>query len=434
MPQGRTRYRKQRGKLLKKSSKKTRRKRMYKGGIEESSLLPPPPLTSQSIILPPSTPAPSKRPRESNAPTKYGIPLPDFERKNIDVRFPQQLKRSILNMQSTDENTNVFNSEEMVKGLGHKDFMNYVFDNVDANLRKTMESLSASEQCRKTIGTCNDCICWICGTPIQASPPPECDHILPIARSILFSGIKTTKKMEKQASSFGENPDSQKIMDYFKLSYAYAHKNCNQKKSDIVLIRWDEPTKSIVYNTKQGCVLSEKITTEVLGKPKESADTKETKEKLYGVYKEKIERLLGPINQEIKHILDLTDGNMDVFWAYTIEIMKTYIAYENLVENERLQGEKLKRARYSIGTTSDIDIERLITEDTSSPTEDTSSPTEDDLRETAVQNLGEYRKQRLKALKSVKEKLMSKFSSVSRASYPPSVVPGLTSGLRRSYV
>lgn len=385
MPRGRTRYRKRRVNLKKKFTRKTRKYKMdQKGGVPETPVKTP----AETPYIPLPQP-----------PTKYGLPIifEELSHQPEHIRFPRQLKTSIMNMENETEN--IFNSEEMVKGLGHKDFMNYVFDtDTDTvNLRDTMESLSPSMQCRNTIGDCNQCTCWICGEkilPIEDSYP-ECDHILPIARSILFSGIKRTKKMEKQSSIIGENADPKKMNDYYKLSYGYAHKSCNTQKSDIVLIKWDKSKKSIVYDEDEGNKLANKI---VIKRPNTNRET------LFGLYRDKINQLIVPINNEIKRILELPYGNMDLYWAYTIEIMKTYVEYEYLVANEKLKGVKLEKARHYIETSNEDYINRLISE----------QPTEDKLRDTAIQNLQNYRSQRLEALKSVKTNLMKSFSTVSK--------------------
>lgn len=384
MPRSRTRYRKQRVKLLKKSSKKTRRKRLMRGG------------NGDSLLPLPSTPAPTKRPIQDvlYAPTKYGVPPTDFDRENIDIRFPQQLNHSIMNMQ---DNNIVFDSEKIVKGLGHKDFMDSIFDNVSEKFRKKMESLSASQQCIKTIGACENCNCWLCGEKISQGQKAECEHILPVARSILFTGIKPTKKIETRRISFGDNPEMEKMEQYYKLSYDYAHKGCNLKKSDTVLIKWDKSNQKIVYDEETGRELATSIKTIV--------ETKKTIKDLCSVYEEKINKLIQPVNEEIHNILNRPYGSMDLYWAYTFEIMKTYVDYEYLVKNEFLQGPKLKRAKTIMENDS---YERLIPENISTEnsisTEDSIS-TEEKILKSAEHSLEDYREQHLKALRSLRENL-----------------------------
>lgn len=368
--QGKT-YRKLRNRSKKSVTTNRRTRKTYKKGGVQSPLPHTPYRGSKNDVNPPLPP-------HANKINQIDL-LQHSEIKN-KIRFPQKLKQTIIN---NSESESIFNSEEMVKGLGHKDYMNYIFDNVDENFRKTMEKLSASQQCKQTIGTCNNCKCWLCEEIITSDGTPECEHILPIARSILFSGIKGTKKQQRGQTLLGTNPQ-QKIMDeYFKLSYDYAHKTCNTIKSDIVLIKWDETTQSIVFDKEESTNLAKKIKERVFPTNPDKVDY------LVNVYEKKINQLTTPINEEIKAILSLEGGTMDLFWAYTLEIMKSYVEYEFIIENQNLRGEQLEQAMYYIQN-QDESNEEVSTEN-------------------LIEKLREYRTQKLEALKSVKKDLKRQF-------------------------
>lgn len=302
---------------------------------ENTSLLSPRILspTNTLIYTPAPPPPPSSPPNEKK---KINIMLEqaqDLLKENnsaFQIRFPSQLKAAVKK-QNTENTDVIFNNEQMVKGLGNKDFMNLLFEDIEnTNFRKVVEKLSASNQCKSVLGPCpKQCICWLCGEEI-IDETPECEHILPISRTILFSGLKSTQKIEKNAINSGQNPN-EVIKEYHKLSYDYAHPACNRTKSDTVLIQWDNDTNRIIFDVGAARTLARKI----LGD--KAQDTQDPQvANLVGKYRDKMNALIEPINLEIESVLKLDGATMDLYWAYTLNIMKYYVLYEYLLENGKI--------------------------------------------------------------------------------------------------
>ena len=106
-------------------------------------------------------------------------------------------------------------------------------ENIPTNkYRNFYEPSTPTTQCNNIIGEfVNGTPCYICGLPIVRQRNdgdglgPECEHLLPIAQAILFLGLYGAKYTPEQVFY---NP---KILN---LEYAWAHRTCNQVKSDNV--------------------------------------------------------------------------------------------------------------------------------------------------------------------------------------------------------
>ena len=118
-----------------------------------------------------------------------------------------------------------------------------------SSIRGVYETSTPTTQCNNTIGKfVNGTECYICGMPIVQQNlslgvnglNPECEHILPIAQAILFLGLYGDK-FNKNRLFY--NPDQ------FKLEYAWAHRTCNQIKSDESYIKYNDTTKKFAVDT-----------------------------------------------------------------------------------------------------------------------------------------------------------------------------------------
>lgn len=118
-----------------------------------------------------------------------------------------------------------------------------------SSIRGIYETSTPTTQCNNTIGKfVNGIECYICGMPIVQQNlslginglNPECEHILPIAQAILFLGLYGDK-FNKNRLFY--NPDQ------FKLEYAWAHRTCNQIKSDESYIKYNDTTKKFAVDT-----------------------------------------------------------------------------------------------------------------------------------------------------------------------------------------
>jgi hypothetical protein len=110
-------------------------------------------------------------------------------------------------------------------------------------IRKTWEVSSPTTQCNRLIGPFIDGTeCYICGMAIEGTPPnpdrnnnndsdsesknglnPECEHILPIAEAIIYLGLESPQ-FTNNLWYLGK--------DKLRQEYAWAHRACNQIKSD----------------------------------------------------------------------------------------------------------------------------------------------------------------------------------------------------------
>ena len=114
------------------------------------------------------------------------------------------------------------------------------------NARKWWERSSAQTQCANAIGNLNqqqDPKCYICGFPIiQGEPTAECEHILPVYKAAMYLTLYNDhykKIMEKGNDNFKSlTPEEKKIFTEISMEYAWAHKCCNQKKSDNDFIKY----------------------------------------------------------------------------------------------------------------------------------------------------------------------------------------------------
>lgn len=123
-------------------------------------------------------------------------------------------------------------------------------ENIPANkYRNFYESSTPTTQCNNIIKPFeNNIPCYICGLPIFKQGEdgdglgPECEHILPIAQAILFLGVYGAKYKPDQIFY---NPE---ILHF---EYAWAHRTCNQVKSDKVYTTYNpinEPSKRFGVN------------------------------------------------------------------------------------------------------------------------------------------------------------------------------------------
>lgn len=118
-----------------------------------------------------------------------------------------------------------------------------------SEIRGIYETSTPTTQCNNTIGKfVNGVECYICGMAIIQQDlrlgvnglNPECEHILPIAQAVLFLGLYGDKFKEGRLFY---NPTQ------FKLEYAWAHRTCNQIKSDESYIKYNQSARQFVVDT-----------------------------------------------------------------------------------------------------------------------------------------------------------------------------------------
>jgi len=243
------------------------------------------------------------------------------------VRNPKLLKMVI---KEKNENVN-YNTEEMMNSFSSKQMMDILFHDLNKRLRPIVEHEKANVQCKKTIGECKEpCICWICGFPIMYKDKKHCDHILPIMYAIMLSAISTNKTTQTRIDE--NNPNF--LNEHMTLNYDYAHDTCNIIKSNLLLIKWNNENHAMEYDEHNGNILANKITDLYYNTKDENY--KPYYQDLQENFKEKINRLLPLINNEINAISSVVGGNMDIYWKYAIEIMKLYVNTETLNQYGKL--------------------------------------------------------------------------------------------------
>jgi len=116
------------------------------------------------------------------------------------------------------------------------------------NARDWWEPTNPIRQCRAVIGDHSpDLTCYICGLKMKEDGfdkngkvfTPECEHILPVFHANMFlslynPNVKPTPEMERE----------------FKMEYAWAHKCCNQVKSDTGFMHYNVSTNQLVMDFK----------------------------------------------------------------------------------------------------------------------------------------------------------------------------------------
>jgi len=115
------------------------------------------------------------------------------------------------------------------------------------NARDWWERADAIQQCKNTIGekVMSD-ECYICGLKLNedtgAKKTPECEHILPVFQGALFLNLYRSEYKDIMTRANNQEPLTEKeqhIYDTLMLEYKWAHRCCNQIKSNISFLTFD---------------------------------------------------------------------------------------------------------------------------------------------------------------------------------------------------
>jgi hypothetical protein len=120
-------------------------------------------------------------------------------------------------------------------------------DELYTNARDWWERADAIQQCNNTIGEKNMADeCYICGLKLNedtgAKKTPECEHILPVFQGALFLNLYRSEYkniMTKVQRRETLSPKERELYDTFMLEYKWAHRCCNQIKSNISFLTFD---------------------------------------------------------------------------------------------------------------------------------------------------------------------------------------------------
>lgn len=171
----------------------------------------------------------------------------------------KRLSEQRLTPVSRDEHKKLFSWDDMNNldaGVafeilyGFKPDVNYTTDYNEVinkvNARSWWERSSAQTECGNAIEPIvwGKTQCYICGLPlIQGESTPECEHILPVYKAAVYLTLYRddykdimTKGLTKQSLTQLEKT----IFKELRLEYAWSHRCCNQKKSDIDFIKYKQ--------------------------------------------------------------------------------------------------------------------------------------------------------------------------------------------------
>jgi len=125
--------------------------------------------------------------------------------------------------------------------------------------RQWLERAGAQQQCNNVIGGFkNGTICYICGLPIQ-SGNEECEHVLAVFKAAMYLHLyrddykpifNPSGKITEILDSAGRPLDTASkntIKRELELEYRWAHRCCNQVKSDRDFIKYDGDTFSFDF-------------------------------------------------------------------------------------------------------------------------------------------------------------------------------------------
>lgn len=245
------------------------------------------------------------------------------------------------------------------------------------NLRRELERISAQRQCNEVLGDSNieystnnsycffnsptlehatennkyekseliNSYCWLCGTAFHnKSRAIDCEHIIPILFAVLFLGVCPGKSIEKFSTE---------MKDAYSLNYLYAHSSCNRKKSNILLIKWDEKNKKMIFDEENAKILQDRIIKSKLVKvlnlmnSNNKLDILNYENAMMNNFKSKIEKICDVINKEYKEIRKTKDETtyvkyiLDMTKAYLCE--KTYLMLNDEMEKREKINELLNK-------------------------------------------------------------------------------------------
>lgn len=119
--------------------------------------------------------------------------------------------------------------------------------------RNWFERTSATTQCENTsagkkANLKDTDACYICGLSLKNGDNLECEHILPVAQACLF--LDLYRDEYKQIMKSGEKLSSlhSQIKENLGVEYKWAHECCNQIKSHISFIKFDEKKNEFILD------------------------------------------------------------------------------------------------------------------------------------------------------------------------------------------
>ncbi len=231
-----------------------------------------------------------------------------------------------------------------------EDIKNVMFlnDEQSQSFRRSIESITASKQCERTIGKkcknhsgenentpdfrhIDNSRCWLCGFAFECNDDVDCEHLIPVTFAGLFTGIKSTRRVTDFSKAFQRAYAS---------NYLYAHASCNRSKSDLLLITWDEATGKMVFNHETGIELQQRILNIIQRKyPTYRVNSNKYTDDMMNNYRDKMNIICDFINREynafLKNGLSMTD-----YIKYIVSMTQIYFSKKRL---ESMNPEHIRR-------------------------------------------------------------------------------------------
>lgn len=244
------------------------------------------------------------------------------------LRFPNIVGRVL-----SDKTTN--HPSELLTAMSPTQVKEYIWgDKLQGALRSFLEPLGADAQCTNAGVPFKPgkTPCWICGCNIETKEKKACEHILPIVRAVMLSGIETSKTYRNR-EEYQNNENITRLQQVTKNNYLWAHDDCNGSsgKSGLVLLTFDKRQNKFIADEDKCAKLTQRITGTkqdgFLGRV--DCYTRTDSSVFINMTKE-IEEQCVDINHEFKEFSTLvrkknpSSDVVSLYAEYTIEIIKLY--------------------------------------------------------------------------------------------------------------
>ena len=194
--------------------------------------------------------------------------------------------------------------------------------------------------------------CWLCNCPITGATydvpdGPQCEHIIPALRAVMFLGMFTTNKIEKEIKKNYDASEWEAWLAETARNYLWAHRLCNVGKSDDLIIDFDPNTHAFIPDKTNIMGLQGKIAAlysdgKLAQPPGVAGPTcwvppqRAGREAIWA----RAEAALEGVNERWREFVGM-GGNLEAFAEYCLHMIKMYLN----VEETELTLDDLERAQ-----------------------------------------------------------------------------------------
>jgi hypothetical protein len=189
------------------------------------------------------------------------IPLKKVKIPSKIFFFPNLLNKEKVKYANNDDE-----AIDIIINMAPKNIKNLLGFTGNVLMREFIESLSADDQCKEAgipyEKVKKGLLCWLCGCQIlEGGTKKACEHIIPALRAVMFKGLYSNNIITNRVNT-EINVDLKEQYDtIMKNNYLWAHANCNSKKSNILLLKYDKNSKKFVPDEVKCNELSNSILT-----------------------------------------------------------------------------------------------------------------------------------------------------------------------------